>query len=381
MIVDRVTLFRDDSIIDAMPTKFLMDLPLGKSAAIQTLILRYFTRMGRKQYNAYNSKSPQPGEVLNGCGILMDRYFADNDCLTPDDIFKYLAPIKAILEGIAAQCDVFNRQESRSSSNSMEAFGKAIHKALQLSLGAKVYADMSNDPEYWYEVLTVSREKLMMSRTISSIITDYVFYFHAQPAVEKLSAIFEEELKESTRLYETLVSAFGEAIHKCDIIYLGNKWAEQVRVSQLLKNCLEKTWDTAASTLYISQCSSSYIRATFVYVLEFMKRNQYIIPSSLQLLLPRFKRLLHRSTKAEVVSNPDFFKMVAEYHQLFGSQMISVLIAFNTKDISKGELRMLNSDPKILDSFNVVASQWDLKTSDLQVSAISGPQAINRVAE
>ena len=369
----------DESIIDAMPTKFLMNLPLGESAAIQTLLLRYFSKMGRKQYNAYNSMSLQAGEVLNGCDTLMDRYFANNNCLTSDDIFKYLSPISAILEGIAAQCDSSNRQESRGSANSMEAFGMAIHKALQLSLRAEAYSDMSNDPEYWHEVLTISREKLMMSRMMASLLPGYLHYNFVQPTVEKSSAIFEEKLKQSTRLYETLVSAFGEAIHKFDIIFLVNKGAEEVRVSELLENCLKKTWDNSCSTLYISQCNSSYIKATFLYVFEFMKRNQYLIPSSLQLLPPRLKRLLHRPFKVEVFSSPDFSKMVAEYRQLFESQLISVLIAFSTKDISKGELLKLNSDHRILDSFNSVATLWDLNTSGLQVSAFSEPYAINRV--
>ena len=374
-----MTLSTDESIIDAMPKEILMGLPLGDSAAIQTLLLRYFNKMGRKQYNAYNSMSPQAAEVLNGCDALMDRYFADNNCLTPDDIFKYLAPVAAILEGIAAQCDSFNRQERRGSANSMEAFGMAVHKALQLSLGAEAYSDMSNDPEYWYEVLTISRERLMMSRMMSSLIPDYLYYNFVQPDVEKSSAIFEKKLKHSTRLYETLVFAFGEAIHKSNIVMCNKKGTEQERVSELLENCLKKTWDNSGSTLYISQCNSSYIKATILYVFEFMKRNHYLIPSSLQLLPPRFKRLLHRSSTAKVVTHPDFFKMVEEYEQLFENQIISVLMAFSTKDISKGELRKLDGDHRILDSFKSVASLWDLNTSGLQVSAFSKPYAINRV--
>ena len=379
--MERVTSSPDNgnSILDDMPTEILLEMPFKKCESTRRVLIRYLHIMGRKLYSAHHKKSNSRDNILHGCETLFDRHFACPDLsiapLTTDAIVTYLQPLTALLNGVADQCDiVYGIDTYDKGSSPMVAFGLSVHQTLQLLTGMTVYTAVPHDDrEFLSDVLETFRDTLMARGMIQRYLEIYIKTASIQSGVEKSSALFEQQLWYQCKpckahsLYLTLMSALGESMHKSDIRspFRGD---EVENVSRVFISSLDKTLPSRSTDMYISECSSHYLKATFVYVLAFMKKNQYRIPKSLIYLPERLDQVSKNPSSVSIVCPSNFVEMVTHYHQQVEIQIMNAVVSLNSKDVSKEELSLLNDSSILLDSLHEFATLWNLDSGSIKVN-------------
>lgn len=139
----------DDSMIEALPVDFLLELNLPETAATRSLLLRFFHRRGSQlfvQWLSESNSSTYRPHALAQCEILLDRYFqfqqpTTTTPLSQGSVSIYLAPIHQLLTGVAQRAIVQRQRDDgkRIKTRSM-SFMKSIIEVLRLILQSTNYA-------------------------------------------------------------------------------------------------------------------------------------------------------------------------------------------------------------------------------------------------
>ena len=359
----------DKPFTDNIPMDILLDLPQRASDNIRKVLLRHFCTTGQKLARAYHRSHPGCEMFLNGCEKLLDRNFSTIDLRTRggDEVLRYLEPIYALLDGIADECLLSSEDRSCTGGR---AFRDAVNCVLQMTVKAQVYSTISEEPAFWLEVHEAQRDKgLLSSKNLSSCLKRYGNFLVRSVDASPSPTAFEAELRVNTAvksdLYRSLARALGEAIHRCHIATLIKSKTPQQSVNIALEKALEIL--SEKGVLHMSECTSSYMKATFDSVLDHLRNNQYLVPRSLALLPPWLHAVKERHSADRLVCGPDFIPSLEKYSGLFEDRILVVLLAFDSRNVSKKEVRLVTDASCVLDSFNVVAAAWDMDGGGLKV--------------
>ena len=350
----------------------LLSLPSIQSKAFRVRLLRFLRKRGEKLlWQEYYGQT----KGLKGVEILLDRYFTAESVTaesgTEDVVMTYLSPLIALLEGIAAQGMEFNQSRRSLRDDKLEgSLASIVFDILQLSIKAKVYAEVSDNINTTEEISEAIRDKVFASKNIQDCLPMIANCAFSNPGFRKGVGVFEEKVlsgssgagESGVRLYFSLLSGFGEAVHKRSLFTSQKKTHGKLVMDTVLLRCLALTF-LDLEPLHVNHYVVSYLAATFKYLIESLVKDQYSFPDCLARLPSKLKSALSR--KSSYICHPEFFRIIEIYLGLFEEQIMNILTAFNCKSISKDDLNRLDKSPEILHSLNKIAQKWGLEVCRL----------------
>ena len=371
-MVERLSSSDSEQHLLYIPIHFLVDLPVKKSAALRPLLLRHLWMRGKQLLLDYLHNPQCSAMSLKGTEILLDRFFTvekiSADCTRRDAVIAYLEPIGVLLDGIVSVALTHGSSDADNLS-----LARAILDALQLPSKTTVFAAVINDADIWLEAKTVTRDILFQTKKMQECFPRFIniaFYSQAirreQEALDgKLRAENEKGIGEYSlsSLSLSLLSAFGEAVHHQDVVVSYRKVNTQEALSVMLKNCRSRVFEDRDEAVYVNQYVMSYLAATFDYILDSLRKDQYSFPESFDTLPAKMKAVIKGSKSSNC--DPQFLILVEMYLDLFEEQILNTLTAFNAKKISKKELDRLDQSPHILRILEKIAHSWELQVREI----------------
>jgi hypothetical protein len=365
--VERVT-SANEQILDDIPMGLLLDLPPTQSTSFRALLMRFlWKRGGRLLKQVYYGQS----KGLKGEEILLDRYFTEESVSSRSTrgeiVLAYLSPLLALLEGVAAQGLEFSQTRRFSQDDRLEvSVGSVMFDVFQLSLKAKAYADVCDKMDITRDIAAAVRDKVFTSKKIQECLPMIANCAFINQVFRKSTGVFEENLSSGASgaaqsgalLYFSLVSGFGEAVHQRSLFTAHQKSQGQHAMNTMLVRCMALTF-LDQEPLHVNQYVVSFLNATFHFLVESLRKDQYSLPDGLALLPSKLKSALAK--RASYICQPEFFRVIERYLQLFEEQIMNILTAFNAKSISKEDLNRLDKSPQILESLNKIADSWGLE--------------------
>jgi hypothetical protein len=358
----------NEQLLQDIPIRFLVDLPLEKSAAFRSLLLRYLKKRGERLFSGRRDNLRLPVKCLEGSEILLNRFFTatriSTDCTRGDAIMVYLEPIEALLEGIVTEALTYEPDAKVALSLIYSVFD-----ALQLPIKATEYAAVCTDADIWQDIKTTTRDRLFQKKNMQNCFPTFLNLAFYSPVIRKYYGEIEEQLRAesgvgvgpNTRasLSLALLSAFGESVHHHDIVVASRKPEAYQALSVMLNNCVSRVFVDQADPLYINQHVVSYLVVTLDYILDSLRKDQYSLPDCLDILPAKLKSVVDR--KIYIKCDPQFFSLVERYLGLFEEQILNTLTAFSAMRISKEDLQRLDRSTHILQTLNKVATSWELE--------------------
>jgi hypothetical protein len=334
----------------------------------RALLLRYFKTCGNRLFAALFYKHDNPNDVLENCATFLNRNFSESalisqgssnlcDSSSADRIHAYLAPFESILRGIISRYGEEGKYQYQQRL-SWETMVAAIYSALSLLAEAKTYAMASDREDFWYIVTDVFRNRVMISTGLSPLIgKNFLNQLESTKAVE----LFEEGLcrednanGQSIKLYLSVMAALGESIHINTITELLKRHSDECgAISESLQICID-VLTAGHRRIFFTKHITAYVKATLENVTGFLNRNQFLLPRSLA-NLPNALKV--SGAEGEIMN----------YKRRIEDRIINVLTTFHFKNITRVELDLLYRSPSIIDSFNQVARNWDVDSSELKV--------------
>jgi hypothetical protein len=360
----------NEPFLHDIPIRFLVDLPLEKSAASRSLLLRYFNKRGGRLFSCPRDYLRLPVKCLEGSEILLNRFFIatriSNDCTRGDTIMAYLEPIEALLEGIVTEALTYEQDAKVALSLIFSIFD-----ALQLPTKATKYAAVCNDADIWQDIKTTTRDRLFQKKNMQSCFPTFLNLAFYSPVIRKHYGEIEELSRAESgegvgpntcaSLSLALLSAFGESVHHHDIVVASRKREAYQALSVMLNNCTSRVFLEEAVPPYVNQHVVSYFVVTLDYILDSLRKDQYSLPDGLDILHAKLKSVVAR--KIDIKCDPQFFSIVERYLGLFEEQILNTLTAFSAMRISKEDLQRLDRSTRILQTLNKVATSWGLEVS------------------
>lgn len=334
----------------------------------RAILLRHFKTCGNRLFVAFFYKHDNPKDVLKTCKTFLERNFSESalisqgvsnlyDLSSGDGIYAYLAPFESIIRGIMSRFDEEGKYQYQQGL-SWETLVAAIYGAFSLLAEAKAYAMASDREDFWYIVTDIFRNRVMISTGLSPLIGRK---FLRQLESTKTVEFFEEGLcredttsGQSIKFYQSVMSALGESIHINIITELLKRHSDECEaISESLQICIDVLTAGHRRTFFTKHITA-YVKANLENVIAFLNKNQFLMPRSLANL-----------PNALNVSGAE--GEITDYKRRIEDRIINVLTAFYFKNITRVELDLLYRSPSIIDSFNQVARNWDVDSSELKV--------------
>jgi hypothetical protein len=365
--VERVT-SANEQILDDIPMWLLLDLPRTQSNAFRALLIRFlWKRGGELLKQVYYGQS----KGLQGAEILLDRYFTDDSALRRSSrgeiVMAYLSPLLALLEGVAAQGLEFEQAGRIPQDYRLEvSLASVMFDVFQLPLKAKAYADVCDKMDLTRDIAEAVRDKVFTSKKILECLPALANCAFMNQVFRRSVGVLEEEIlsgesgaaQSGALLYFSLLKGFGESVHQRSFFTAHSKTHGQHAMNTILVRCIALTF-LDQEPLHVNHYIVSFLDATFLFLLESLRNDQYSLPDSLALLPSILKKAL--SKRASYICHPEFFLLIERYLRLIEEQVMNILTAFNAKSISKEDLHRLCKSPQILESLNKIADSWGLE--------------------
>ena len=237
--MERLAASANEQLLHDIPIRFLIDLPLEKSAAFRPLLVLYLKRRGERLFSGYHNNLRVN---LEGLETLLNRFFTvpriPTDHTRSGAIKGYLEPIEAILDGITTEALTYDRDDKTAVSLTY-----AILDALHLPIKASVYAAVCDNAEIWQDIKKETSEVLFQKKKMQECFHTFINFAFTDSRIRNYCGALEEKIwaendeclgqNSHNSLSLSLLSAFGESVHHHDILVASKKPETQRLVSHV----------------------------------------------------------------------------------------------------------------------------------------------------